>query len=201
MSLDGPLQSLDGDTLSVIENPVTVSHPFHSEKTAGVTDTSRVQGWLKGIHSTSYGKIHTTWSPPASRVLTETLFQLITLNINPNEDFILTRWQLKAVLSLFSSLKLSDFWLCSDSVCFICNRWHLINLLCSSQASRYIHSCINCCFSSQTGEAAGSGVCSWTPGRLSRRCLVSRWVTVSEKNHLMSLAGIRKWKQMCKRSS
>ncbi|XP_076592108.1 transmembrane protease serine 5 isoform X2 [Chaetodon auriga] len=46
--------SLDGDRLSVIENPAAVSHPFHSEKTAGVAATKGVQGWLKGIHSTTY---------------------------------------------------------------------------------------------------------------------------------------------------
>lgn len=50
-------QSLDGDKLSVIENPVAVSHPFHSEKT-GVAATEGVQGWLKGIHSTTHGKLH-----------------------------------------------------------------------------------------------------------------------------------------------
>ncbi|XP_054462137.1 transmembrane protease serine 5 [Anoplopoma fimbria] len=46
--------SLDEDTLSVIENPAAVSHPFHSEKTAGVAGTKGVWGWLKGIHSTSH---------------------------------------------------------------------------------------------------------------------------------------------------
>ncbi|KAG7243158.1 hypothetical protein INR49_016533, partial [Caranx melampygus] len=46
--------SLDGDTLSVIENPTAVSHPFHSEKTAGEEEAKRVQGWLKGIHSTTH---------------------------------------------------------------------------------------------------------------------------------------------------
>ncbi|CAB1434952.1 unnamed protein product [Pleuronectes platessa] len=50
----GEKMSLDGDTLSVIENPTAVSHPFHSEKTAGVAGTKRVQGWLKGIHSTTH---------------------------------------------------------------------------------------------------------------------------------------------------
>ncbi|XP_008278873.1 transmembrane protease serine 5 [Stegastes partitus] len=49
--------SLDGDALSVIENPVAVSHPFHSEKTAGVTGTKGVQGWLKGIHSSTLVKL------------------------------------------------------------------------------------------------------------------------------------------------
>ncbi|XP_044210526.1 transmembrane protease serine 5 [Thunnus albacares] len=48
------IQSLDGDTLSVIENPVAVSQPFHSEKTAGVEETKGVQSWLKGIHSTPH---------------------------------------------------------------------------------------------------------------------------------------------------
>ncbi|KAM6933186.1 transmembrane protease serine 5 isoform 2-T2 [Xenentodon cancila] len=46
--------SFDGDTLSVIENPVAVSHPFHSETTAGVAGTKGVQGWLKGIPSTTH---------------------------------------------------------------------------------------------------------------------------------------------------
>ncbi|XP_068173778.1 transmembrane protease serine 5 isoform X1 [Antennarius striatus] len=40
--------SLDGDTLSVIENPAALSQSCHS---AGVTATKGVQGWLKGIHS------------------------------------------------------------------------------------------------------------------------------------------------------
>lgn len=53
----GFLQSLDGDTLSVIENPVAVSHPFHSEKTAGVAGAKGVQGWLKGFQSTTQGKL------------------------------------------------------------------------------------------------------------------------------------------------
>ncbi|XP_071768959.1 transmembrane protease serine 5 [Centroberyx gerrardi] len=50
-------QSLDGDTLSVIENPAAVSHPFHSEKTAEVGGAKGVQGchaWIKGIHSTTH---------------------------------------------------------------------------------------------------------------------------------------------------
>ncbi|XP_047191726.1 transmembrane protease serine 5 [Scophthalmus maximus] len=46
--------SLDGDTLTVIENPTAVSHPLPAEKDAGVIGTKRVQGWLKGIHSTTH---------------------------------------------------------------------------------------------------------------------------------------------------
>ncbi|KAM3875125.1 transmembrane protease serine 5 [Diretmus argenteus] len=49
--------SLDGDTLSVIENPAAVRHPFHSEKTAGLGGTRGVQGchaWLKGIHTATH---------------------------------------------------------------------------------------------------------------------------------------------------
>ncbi|KAM6932759.1 transmembrane protease serine 5 [Lycodopsis pacificus] len=46
--------SLDEDTLSVIENPAAVSHPFPSEKTAGVAGTRGVWRCLKGIHSTSH---------------------------------------------------------------------------------------------------------------------------------------------------
>ncbi|XP_056139688.1 transmembrane protease serine 5 [Lampris incognitus] len=63
-SLDSPLQnalpcllSPDGDTLSVIENSVAASHPFHPEKTAGVGGAKGVQGchaWLKGIHSANH---------------------------------------------------------------------------------------------------------------------------------------------------
>lgn len=51
------LQSIDGDALSVIENPAAVSHHFHSENTAGVTVTKGVQGWLKGIQSMNHGKL------------------------------------------------------------------------------------------------------------------------------------------------
>ncbi|MEQ2218577.1 hypothetical protein XENOCAPTIV_005232 [Xenoophorus captivus] len=46
--------SLNGDALSVIENPVAVSHPFNSESTAGVAATKGVQGWLKGTRSTTH---------------------------------------------------------------------------------------------------------------------------------------------------
>ncbi|XP_034723549.1 transmembrane protease serine 5 isoform X2 [Etheostoma cragini] len=46
--------SPDGETLSVIENPAAVSHSFHSDKTAEVAETNGVQGWLKGIHSTTH---------------------------------------------------------------------------------------------------------------------------------------------------
>ncbi|KAF7669822.1 hypothetical protein LDENG_00134100 [Lucifuga dentata] len=48
--------SLDGDTLSVIENPVAISQSFHSEKPAGIGGSRGIQGcraWLKGIHSTT----------------------------------------------------------------------------------------------------------------------------------------------------
>uniref|UniRef100_A0AAZ3QQ40 Transmembrane protease serine 5 n=1 Tax=Oncorhynchus tshawytscha TaxID=74940 RepID=A0AAZ3QQ40_ONCTS len=52
------LQNLDGDILSVIENPVAVSHPFHPEKT-GVGEARGAQSqschaWLRGIHSTNH---------------------------------------------------------------------------------------------------------------------------------------------------
>ncbi|MED6233790.1 hypothetical protein ATANTOWER_016680 [Ataeniobius toweri] len=46
--------NLNGDALSVIENPVAVSHPFNSESTAGVAATKGVQGWLKGTRSTTH---------------------------------------------------------------------------------------------------------------------------------------------------
>ncbi|KAM4742700.1 transmembrane protease serine 5 isoform 4-T4 [Anableps anableps] len=46
--------SLDGDALSVIENPVAVSHPFHSETTVGVAATKGVQSWLKGTRSATH---------------------------------------------------------------------------------------------------------------------------------------------------
>ncbi|XP_027136260.1 transmembrane protease serine 5 [Larimichthys crocea] len=46
--------SPDGDALSVIENPAAVSHTFHSEKTPGVAATEEVQGWIKGIQSTTH---------------------------------------------------------------------------------------------------------------------------------------------------
>lgn len=49
-------QSLDGDALSVIENPAAVGHRFHSENTAGVTVTKGVPGWFKGIQSMNHGK-------------------------------------------------------------------------------------------------------------------------------------------------
>uniref|UniRef100_A0A8C7GLI0 Transmembrane serine protease 5 n=1 Tax=Oncorhynchus kisutch TaxID=8019 RepID=A0A8C7GLI0_ONCKI len=50
--------NLDGDTLSVIENPVAVSHSFHPEKT-GVGEARGAQSqschaWLRGIHSTNH---------------------------------------------------------------------------------------------------------------------------------------------------
>ncbi|KAK5868796.1 hypothetical protein PBY51_009773 [Eleginops maclovinus] len=48
--------SFDGDTLSVIENPAAVSHPFHSEKTAGVTEPKGAQGWFKGIHPKTHAQ-------------------------------------------------------------------------------------------------------------------------------------------------
>ncbi|XP_032401641.1 transmembrane protease serine 5 [Xiphophorus hellerii] len=47
-------QSLDGDALSVIENPVAVTHPFHSETTAGAAASKGVQGWLKGTRYTTH---------------------------------------------------------------------------------------------------------------------------------------------------
>ncbi|XP_008307721.1 transmembrane protease serine 5 [Cynoglossus semilaevis] len=44
--------SLDGDSLSVIENPVVVSQQSHSEtQTAAVAETKSVPAWLKGIYS------------------------------------------------------------------------------------------------------------------------------------------------------
>jgi hypothetical protein len=59
------LQNLDGDILSVIENPVAVSHPFHPEKT-GVGEARGAQSqschaWLRGIHSTNHGKAMPGW--------------------------------------------------------------------------------------------------------------------------------------------
>lgn len=50
------MQSLDGDTFSVIENPAAVGHRFQSENTAGVTVTKGVPGWFKGIQSMNHGK-------------------------------------------------------------------------------------------------------------------------------------------------
>lgn len=50
------VQSLDGDALSVIENPAAVDQRFHSESTAGVAGTKGELGWLKGIQSRSYSK-------------------------------------------------------------------------------------------------------------------------------------------------
>lgn len=50
------IQSLDGDTFSVIENPAAVGHSFHSENAAGVTVTKGVSGWFKGIQSVNHGK-------------------------------------------------------------------------------------------------------------------------------------------------
>lgn len=57
------LQSLDGDSLSVIENPVAVSQQSHSEtQTAAVAETKSVPAWLKGIYSINQGKLHSnTW--------------------------------------------------------------------------------------------------------------------------------------------
>ncbi|XP_029629091.1 transmembrane protease serine 5-like isoform X1 [Salmo trutta] len=54
--------NLDGDILSVIENPVAVSHPFHPEKT-GVGGPQGAQSqschaWLRGIHSTNHVSAH-----------------------------------------------------------------------------------------------------------------------------------------------
>lgn len=50
-------QSLDGDALSVIENPVAVNHHFPSEATTAVVGAKGVQGWLKGVHSTTHGNL------------------------------------------------------------------------------------------------------------------------------------------------
>ena len=53
------LQSPDGDTFSVIENPVAVSHQFRTENTTG-GEGREVHGchtWLKGIHSTKHGRL------------------------------------------------------------------------------------------------------------------------------------------------
>lgn len=75
------------------------------------------------------------------------------------------------------------------SMRYICNSWHLIILVSSLPGSEGINSSLNCCFSSQAREAAGSSVRCWTPGRLSCRCLVSRWVTVSQKESLNELNG------------
>lgn len=52
------VQSLDGDALSVIENPAAVNQHFHSESTAGVAGTKGEPGWLNGIQSRSYSKKH-----------------------------------------------------------------------------------------------------------------------------------------------
>ncbi|XP_064880506.1 transmembrane protease serine 5 isoform X2 [Oncorhynchus nerka] len=50
--------NLDGDTLSVIENPVAVSHSFHPEKTglgeARGAQSQSCHAWLRGIHSTNH---------------------------------------------------------------------------------------------------------------------------------------------------
>lgn len=52
------LQSLDGDTLSVIENPAAVSHPFHQQKTevGGAREAKVYHAWLKWIPNTNHGK-------------------------------------------------------------------------------------------------------------------------------------------------
>lgn len=50
------LQSLDGDTLSVIENPAAVEQRFNSGNAAGVSETEGEPGWLKGTQTRSYSK-------------------------------------------------------------------------------------------------------------------------------------------------
>lgn len=50
------LQSLDGDALSVIENPAAVEQRLNSDNTAGASGTEGEPGWLKGIQTRSYSK-------------------------------------------------------------------------------------------------------------------------------------------------
>lgn len=51
------LQSLDGDALSVIENPAAVEQRFNSGNTAGASGTEGEPGWLKGTQTQNYSKI------------------------------------------------------------------------------------------------------------------------------------------------
>lgn len=50
------LQNLDGDALSVIENPAAVEQRFHSGNTAGASGTEGEPGWLKGTPTRTYSK-------------------------------------------------------------------------------------------------------------------------------------------------
>ncbi|XP_075892493.1 transmembrane protease serine 5 [Nelusetta ayraudi] len=50
----GGTMSLDGDALSVIENPAAVEQRFNSDNTAGASGTQGEPGWLKGIQTRSY---------------------------------------------------------------------------------------------------------------------------------------------------
>lgn len=50
------LQSLDGEALTVIENPAAVEHRFNSDNTAGAPGTEAEPGWLKCIQTRSYSK-------------------------------------------------------------------------------------------------------------------------------------------------
>ncbi|TMS07460.1 hypothetical protein E3U43_011553 [Larimichthys crocea] len=110
-------QSPDGDALSVIENPAAVSHTFHSEKTPGVAATEEVQGWIKGIQSTTHA-------------------------------ILLHKCQTQYTLLKRTAMNVKN------------------KLQCDSALNQSM-------LHSQTGEAAGSGVRSWTPRRLSSRRLVS----------------------------
>lgn len=142
------LQSLDGDTLSVIENPAAVEQRFNSGNTAGASGTEGEPGWLKGTQTRSYSK---------TRQNTQTVAGWQSWK--PLE--LWAQWQ-----GIESSLKASAFILC-------------INDAPDSLVASGVTDCVHDChFSSQTTEAVGSCVCSWTPGRLRCRCLVSRWVTV-----------------------
>lgn len=49
-------QSLDGDALSVIENPAAVEQRFNSGNTAGASGTEGEPSWLKGTQTRSYSK-------------------------------------------------------------------------------------------------------------------------------------------------
>lgn len=152
------VQSLDGDALSVIENPAAVDQRFHSESTAGVAVTKGEPGWLKGIRSRSYSKTnqkHTAtggeWEPK----------RRCAQSVNSNVLSGLVRCECMWIMQVFAYA----FTLCINVA---------PDPLLASGVINYSH---NCHFSSQTAAAVGSCVCSWTPGRLRCRCLVSRWVT------------------------
>lgn len=150
------LQSLDGDTLSVIENPAAVEQRFNSGNTAGASGTEGEPGWLKGTKSRSYSKTRQSARSVAGRQRWKALV-------------LWAQWE-GIESSHLVSISYGQYRFLSASVFILC-----INDAPDSLVASGVTDCLhNCHFSSQTTEAVGSCVCSWTPGRLRCQCLVSR---------------------------